>query len=810
MVIEDEPVVAANGAAASQTPNVLAAPAAILEMLCQRAQSRQLANMTMLESQIESGNLPAVHLSITARELAAEAIQKAVHFSGKLASQFLSLSAPVPGTCLVTSLYDEQNLIRLVEYLACIAENLRVFEKIAIFYERSSGLLASVLDELLLQLEIRPGRLLIMPFKKRPTFEELFSVRTLFPNGTVVAVANADVAFDASFAHIKKVDLSKNFVVLSRRDISRDGSQAWLIRLENGTPNTFSADAWIVSTPFEPDFFLDYPIGTMHCDSFINHQVSKSTRYEVVNPCLDIRVFHLHDDRFNSSAQKQQRDHSEIMRVYDLERARNNGVDPIHGVAWSTLATSAEVSEELRLQRWRPTTLTVNLGRKSIPTFGQFLAIHLLYETVRFLKDAVMVVRLSSECMAGPFGMLLAKYQSVFSCGTLLLDTEDGGFDSGAPPAKGTVIRRLDYETLVDWIVNGSKDSRTKSTCELLAWPGSEDTMLLCCELNGEVSADATARVFDAIWRRERQMTERLINFYRNLPAYSPVRNLVTPFFAPYVYERPDQTLPSRVSSKPRVSFITSLFRGGEFLPHYLTNVLAAARAAHGEVIILDANPDDHDMRIVRDFLLHVSDASSYIDYQKLDKDPGLYECWRMGIERSRADFITNANLDDRRCPQHTVRLVNLLMDHPEYAGACGSISCVTADGQGDWFTLYENQIWFHEEDIRDIGFKDLYCRDESAGVKSRDVLHCMPVWRKSLHQRYGFFDEDAYGTSADWAFWLKCTKAGEKFIFDDGAFGQYFLNPDSHNRRNDPEGKKEKRIIRDYIGITQSDFVKQ
>jgi len=810
VLIEDSPSDAPVSPSADGALSVLSTSGKIIDVLSKRAQSRQIPHLAELESLIGSRNEVAVHLSISARALAGDAIRKAVQFSEKLGDQFESLPSPVAGTCLVTSLYDDNNLIRLVEYLACIVENLRVFERVAIFYEASTGLLTAVLDELLQELAVPPGRLLILPYQKRPTFEELFSARTLFPNGTIVAVANADVAFDATFEKIKQVDLSRNVVVLSRRDISRDGRKASLIRLENGTPNTFSADAWIVSTPFEPDFFLDYPIGTMHCDSFINHQVSRSKRYSVINPCLDVRVYHLHDDRFNSSAQKQQRDFEEIKRIYKLERARNEDVDPINGVAWSTLATAAIVPEELQLQRWKPTTLGIDLASCGTPTLGHFLALHLLYETVRFLKDAVMVVRLTRDVAAGPFGVLLARYQTEFACSTLLVDMVDAGFDAKAAPPEGTVIRPLDFGTVVDWIVNETRDKRTKNTCVLLEWPQTKGAMLLCCEVNGEMTADATSSLIDALWIRERDLVERLLNFVRKLPAHSAEQRLVTPFFAPLLHEAPPPSALKRAQAKPRVSFITSLFQGGAFLPAFLTNVLAAARKAQGEVIIIDANSGDHDSQIVNEFLQRHPDAGDYIEYLRLDHDPGLYECWKIGIEHSKAEFVTNANIDDRRCPQHTARLVRLLEDHPEYAGACGGISCVTADGTGDWFTLYENQVWFYGEGIHQIGFEDLYRIDDRGDAKSRDVMHCMPVWRKSLHQRYGYFDEAAYGTSADWAFWLKCTKAGEKFAFDDGAFGQYFMNPNSHNRRNDPEGLKERRIINDFIGIEQSGFTKQ
>jgi hypothetical protein len=193
-----------------------------------------------------------------------------------------------------------------------------------------------------------------------------------------------------------------------------------------------------------------------------------------------------------------------------------------------------------------------------------------------------------------------------------------------------------------------------------------------------------------------------------------------------------------------------------------------------------------------------------------LDHDPGLYECWRIAITEANAELITNANIDDRRCPQHTRRLVELLKRQPEYSAACGSISCVTTPEQTDWLDLLDNQIWFYHDKIRDIGFDDLYVKNDKGEVRSRNILHCMPVWRKNLHVRYGFFDEELYGTSADWAFWLKCAKFGERFIFHKHAFGRYYLNPRSHNRRNDPEGTKERRIISDFLGMNQAAFQKQ
>jgi len=88
--------------------------------------------------------------------------------------------------------------------------------------------------------------------------------------------------------------------------------------------------------------------------------------------------------------------------------------------------------------------------------------------------------------------------------------------------------------------------------------------------------------------------------------------------------------------------------------------------------------------------------------------------------------------------------------------------------------------------------------------------MHCMPIWDKSLHANYGYFDEDKYGTSADWAFWLECTKNGEEFLLVEKVLSQYYINEQSHNRVNDPNGIKENQIVADYLGVRQKQFVQQ
>jgi hypothetical protein len=584
-----------------------------------------------------------------------------------------------------------------------------------------------------------------------------------------------------------------------------------LIRLGNGAPNTFSADAWIFRTPVQVDFLLDYPIGSFHCDSFINHQISTSARYGVINPCLDIKAFHLHDDRFNSSSEKQRRDAEAIKAILERERQRNAGANPIKGVAWSTVASATIVPNALRTAHWKPKALVLNLAACSEPTFGHFLMLHLLCSAIRGQTDIAIVVRLSRRDIDGPLSMLITRYQKHFACKDLSLEVDDTEVSTSRLSALGAVCRSLSFADLATRLAYGSMERFTLQAFEFIAWPSGSGARLLRCEVAGELSNEEATGLYDVVCARSQELFAPLVEFFNALPEYSAEKNMLAPFIAPQVRPIPRAALDrSGPGSRPAVSFVTSLLKGGEFLRGYLENVFLAAKEAEGEVIIVDANASDEDYAVVRSFLRENPGYMQYLDYVRLDRDPGLYECWRIGIERAKADLITNANIDDRRAPDHTRRLVQLLSARPEYAAACGSISCVSSLGPSGWFTLCENQLWFYGEGIGEIRLEDLYRVDQTGRVRSRDVLHCMPVWRKSLHREFGYFDEAAYGSGADWAFWLLCAKNGKRFAFDEGAFGRYFLNPDSYNRRNDPQGIKSSRIVKDFLGIEQGSFQKQ
>lgn len=792
------------GAAATRS---IVIPTALAELLTTRAGVLNHVELETLESGLQQPG--AIHRwALSFEALADSAIRKAEALALALGEHYRRPERPDAHSAIVTSLYDEPNLVRLLEYLACIVLNLRVAERLLIAYEARDGSLARILAALLPRLGLPPQRLILLPAEGRPTFQDLFDLQALLPAGTCLAVANADIALDATWSRLVPALDKDDFFVLSRRDVTPDGRSTALIRIENGTPNTLSADVWIARTPFAPDFRLDYPIGSYHCDSFINHQASRSARYRLANPCLDVHALHVHDLRFNSSAEKQVRDQAEILRRYEAEKDRNEGRDPVNGAPWSSTSQLGAARVEAGMVGWRPKALRLDL-RGTQAHLAPLLWLHLLRPQIARDGTLALVVRLAPDDLEGPLARMLGYYRAHFGLAALLFDIDEP--QESSPTAVDTApTRTVDSATLLDLLSTQGSEALDRYLEALLdSSAATATTGQARCDLHIDLTPWQTQRLNAQLQTLQPEAHAALIGFIHALGRQSKEGQLLWPFLPDL--EGGAITAPALVGlGAPKVSLVTSLFRGGAFLEGYLDNAAHSAWLADGEVILVDANCNGADAPHIEAWFQRRPELRRFFTVIELDQDPGLYACWQLAIERARAPYVGNANLDDRRSPLHTRLLVQALDAHPDVAGAAGSISAVHREATGDWFELLPNEVWFDYLGERSFGLDDLYRRAEDGSVRSHNIMHCMPVWRKSLHARHGYFDEARYGTSADWAFWLKCAQAGETFWLQPQAYGRYYVNPDSHNRRNDVDGAKERRIIADYLGVEQTTLVKQ
>ena len=76
---------------------------------------------------------------------------------------------------------------------------------------------------------------------------------------------------------------------------------------------------------------------------------------------------------------------------------------------------------------------------------------------------------------------------------------------------------------------------------------------------------------------------------------------------------------------------------------------------------------------------------------------------------------------------------------------------------------------------------------------------HQSPMYRKSLHERFGFFDE-SYRSAGDAEFWLRCATGGSKMKKINEVLGVYYFNPSgiSSDRSNESWKIGEEKKMRD------------
>ncbi len=234
-------------------------------------------------------------------------------------------------------------------------------------------------------------------------------------------------------------------------------------------------------------------------------------------------------------------------------------------------------------------------------------------------------------------------------------------------------------------------------------------------------------------------------------------------------------------ASSPQISIITSVYNGDQFIEGFMYDITRQTIFDQCELIMINANSPGNEEKVIKKYMKKYSN----IIYKKLDEDPGIYAVWNMAIEMARAPYITNANLDDRLKYDCYEMHARALDEHKD-------IDLVYSDF---FITHYPNEIFAinrHE--------KIAIMRNFSKRNMRKTLPNNHPMWRKSLHEKYGYFDEK-YKHAGDWEMWLRAVKGGAKFLKASGIYGLYYYNPKglSTDKENSEIAHEQRKIYWKY-----------
>ena len=166
---------------------------------------------------------------------------------------------------------------------------------------------------------------------------------------------------------------------------------------------------------------------------------------------------------------------------------------------------------------------------------------------------------------------------------------------------------------------------------------------------------------------------------------------------------------------------------------------------------------------------------------------PTIGAAWNKAIREASGEYLTTANCDDTFKDGGLQLMADTMNDNPDCGVLFSSVDILKGGLCKRW------------DRINEIGgiVPDMFVK-----LQSRCFIGPMPVWRKSLHERFGYFDEDLI-VSCDYDFWLRLAHGGVNFYFIRSALGTYLKRTDSLEHRNRALKEGEKNTILERSGVT-------
>jgi len=192
-----------------------------------------------------------------------------------------------------------------------------------------------------------------------------------------------------------------------------------------------------------------------------------------------------------------------------------------------------------------------------------------------------------------------------------------------------------------------------------------------------------------------------------------------------------------------KISAILSTRNSERFISGCLDNLLKQTIADKIEIIVIDSASDENEQAIVSEY----SNRYENIKYFRTSKKETLYTSWNRAIKMSSGKYIITTNTDDRSRRDAFEIMTRALDGNPEIA-------------------LVYSDFYFTTKPNEKVGIKKMrkphWKTYKAPDYSQKELLmrcYCgsRPMWRRSLHDRLGYFDE-SYALGGDYEFWLRIT----------------------------------------------------
>jgi len=242
---------------------------------------------------------------------------------------------------------------------------------------------------------------------------------------------------------------------------------------------------------------------------------------------------------------------------------------------------------------------------------------------------------------------------------------------------------------------------------------------------------------------------------------------------------------PPRKPEQKKISIITTFYEGEQYLEEFLKNITCQTIFNDCELIIVDSGSPGNEKEMVSKYLKKYENIKYYRYPHRFKPTVGL----NLAIKESSTKYLTFAFLDDKKNLDCLETLLDELENNKEVDLVYGD--CLVTDIIGESpDNTKSNKLFDHS----------------TYEFSKENMVKClpgpMPMWRKQIHEKNGFFDQENCDFADDWEMWLRAVDNGSKFKKIDKIIGLYQECGRSKQENNLEQRKEEAHLFLKYSHI--------
>ena len=253
------------------------------------------------------------------------------------------------------------------------------------------------------------------------------------------------------------------------------------------------------------------------------------------------------------------------------------------------------------------------------------------------------------------------------------------------------------------------------------------------------------------------------------------------------LFQKTEKKIPTR-----EVSIISTFHDGDVYLEEFLENITEQTVFDKCELIFIDAASEGNERSIIDTY----RKKHDNIFYYRLEEKELPTPCLNLAIKKSKGRYITFGFIDDRRRED------------------CLEV-LLTAIKESDADLVYGDvlQTKVKNETFANNSADGSLFEHSRHEYSKENMIKClpgpMPIWKSSIHDKCGFFDDENYNFADDWDMWLRAIDAGCVFERVNETVGLYLTGGRSQQSNNLDQAKEEAALFYKYKHIFGDNFMR-